>query len=77
MVAKCVWPRQSKPIMPLVGLAADGLGFLSSQLAKSNCKNPKYGFPSLVKILEVMVSSVDLEKRFCIPLSLENNLEGC
>lgn len=42
----------------------DGLGFFSSQLAKSNSKNPKAGFPGLVKILEGMVSSSDLEKDF-------------
>jgi hypothetical protein len=30
VAAKCVWPRQSKPIMPIIGLAADGLGFYSS-----------------------------------------------
>jgi hypothetical protein len=43
--SKCVWPKQSKSVMPFVGMASDGLGFYSSQLAtSSNPRNPKLGF---------------------------------
>jgi hypothetical protein len=38
VTARCVLPKQNKPIMPLVGLAADGLGFYSSQFAKIQLK---------------------------------------
>jgi hypothetical protein len=41
VTAKCVWPRQNKPIMPLVGMAADGLSFYSSQFGKNISKKNK------------------------------------
>jgi hypothetical protein len=30
VTARCVWPKHSKPIMPIVDMAADGLGFYAS-----------------------------------------------
>jgi hypothetical protein len=37
--ARCVLPKQNKPSMPIVGMAADGLGFYSSHFAKPLSKN--------------------------------------
>jgi hypothetical protein len=33
MTARCVLPKQNKPCMPIVGMAADGLGFYPSHFA--------------------------------------------
>jgi hypothetical protein len=64
VTAKCVWPRQNKPIMPLVGMAADGLSFYSSQFGKNISKKPKRSLLGLVKIVEGIVSAGDLERDF-------------
>jgi hypothetical protein len=65
VTSKCVWPKQSKPVMPFVGMTTNGLRFYTSQLAKSsNPRNPKSGFQGLVKIIEGVVSKTDLEKDF-------------
>jgi hypothetical protein len=63
-MAKCVWPRQIKPMMPIVGMAADGLGFFSSQYAKPSLRKPNLSCLGLVKILEGFVSASELEKDF-------------
>jgi hypothetical protein len=37
---RCVWPKKSKVIVPIVGMAPDGLGFYVSQFSKNSSKNP-------------------------------------
>jgi hypothetical protein len=64
VTAKCVWPKQSKPTMPIVGMAADGLGFYASQFAKNAAKKPRKSFLGLVKVLEGEVRCEDLEQDF-------------
>lgn len=64
VAARCVWPRHSKPMMPIVGITTDGLGFFSSQFAKSSLNKPKQACLGLVKILEGKVTTADLEKDF-------------
>jgi hypothetical protein len=64
VTAKCVWPKQSKPTMPIVGMAADGLGFYASQFAKNAAKKPRKSFLGLVKVIEGEVRCEDLEKDF-------------
>jgi hypothetical protein len=64
VTARCVWPKQTKPTMSIVGMAADGLGFYTSQCAKSSVKKAKPNFLGLVKILEGRVSAEDLAKDF-------------
>lgn len=64
VTSKCVWTKQSKPVMSFVGMTIDSLGFYISQFAKSNPRNPKPGFLGLIKILERVVSKAHLEKDF-------------
>jgi hypothetical protein len=64
VTAKCVWPKQSKPTMPIVGMAADGLGFYASQFAKIAAKKPRKSFLALVKVIEGEVRCEDLEHDF-------------
>lgn len=64
VTAKCVWPKRSKPIMPIVGMAADGLGFYASQYAKNLAKKSKKNILGLVRVLEGYVSAEDLETDF-------------
>jgi hypothetical protein len=47
--------------MPIVGMAADGLGFYLSHFAKPLTKKPKRVFIGLVKVIEGLVSTEDLE----------------
>jgi hypothetical protein len=61
---RCVLPKQSKPNMPIIGMAADGLGFYLSHFAKPLSKKPKRVFIGLVKVIEGLVSAKDLEKDF-------------
>lgn len=35
VMAKCVWPKQSKLMMSIMGMAVDGLGFYVSQFSKN------------------------------------------
>jgi hypothetical protein len=62
--ARCVLPKQNKPSMPIVGMAADGLGFYSSHFAKPLSNKPKHSFIGLVKIIEGLITAEDLEKDF-------------
>jgi hypothetical protein len=62
--ARCVLPKQNKPSMPIVGMAADGLGFYSSHFSKPLSNKPKHNFIGLVKIVEGLISAEDLEKDF-------------
>jgi hypothetical protein len=62
--ARCVLPKQNKPSIPIVGMAADGLGFYSSHFSKPLSNKPKRGFIGLVKIVEGLISAEDLEKDF-------------
>jgi hypothetical protein len=62
--ARCVLPKQNKPSMPIVGMAADGLGFYSSHFAKPLSNKPKRSFIGLVKIVEGLITAEDLEKDF-------------
>lgn len=39
VMAKCVWPKQSKLMMSIMGMAVDGLGFYVSQFSKNLAKN--------------------------------------
>lgn len=64
VTAKCVWPKQTKPTMPIVGMAADGLGFYMMQFAKSQLNKPKPNALGLVKVLEGGVSAEELVKDF-------------
>jgi hypothetical protein len=64
VTARCVLPRQNKPTMPIVGLAADGLGFYLSHFAKPLIKKPKRVFIGLVKVIEGLVSAEYLERDF-------------
>jgi hypothetical protein len=64
VTARCVLPKQSKPNMPIVGMAADGLGFYLSHFAKPISKKPKRVFIGLVKVIEGLVSAEDLAKDF-------------
>jgi hypothetical protein len=64
VTAKCVWPKQSKPTMPIVGMAADGLGFYASQFAKNAAKKPRKSFLGLVKVIEGEVRCEDMEQDF-------------
>jgi hypothetical protein len=64
MTVRCVLPKQSKPCMPIVGMAVDGLGFYSSHFAKPLSKKPKRSFIGLVKVVEGLVSTEELEKDF-------------
>lgn len=64
MTTRCVWPRQSKLLMLVVGIATDELGFFSSQCAKTHVKKPKHECVGLIRVLEGKVSVVDLEKDF-------------
>jgi hypothetical protein len=64
VTARCVLPKQSKPNMPIVGMAADGLGFYLSHFAKPISKKPKRVFIGLVKVIEGLVSAEDLVKDF-------------
>ena len=50
--------------MPIVGMAADGLGFYSSHFAKPLSNKPKRSFIGLVKIVEGLITAEDLEKDF-------------
>jgi hypothetical protein len=60
VTARCVLPKQRKPNMPIVGMAADGLGFYLSHFAKPISKKPKRVFIGLVKVIEGLVSAEDL-----------------
>jgi hypothetical protein len=62
--ARCVLPKQNKPSMPIVGMAADGLGFYSSHFAKPLSNKPKRSFIGLVTIVEGLITAEDLEKDF-------------
>lgn len=62
--ARCVLPKQNKPCMPIVGMAADGLRFYSSHFAKSLSRKPKRSFIGLGKVVEGLISAEDLEKDF-------------
>jgi hypothetical protein len=62
--ARCVLPKQNKPCMPIVGMAADGLGFYSSHFSKPLSNKPKRSFIGLVKIVEGLIKAEDLEKDF-------------
>jgi hypothetical protein len=64
VTAKCVWPKQSKPTMPIVGMAADGLGFYASQFAKNVAKKPRKSFLGLVKVIVGEIRCEDLEQDF-------------
>jgi hypothetical protein len=64
VTSRCVLLKQSKPSMPIVGMAADGLGFYLSHFAKPLSKKPKRVFIGLVKVIEGLVSAEDLEKDF-------------
>jgi hypothetical protein len=64
VIARCVLPKQNKPCMPIVGMAADGLGFYSSHFAKPLSRKPKRSFIDLVKVVEGLISAEDLEKDF-------------
>jgi hypothetical protein len=64
VTSRCVLPKQSKPNMPIVGMAADGLGFYLSHFAKPISKKPKRVFIGLVKVIEGLVSADDLAKDF-------------
>jgi hypothetical protein len=64
VTARCVLPKQSKPNMPIVGMAADGLGFYLSHFTKPISKKPKRVFIGLVKVIEGLVSAEDLAKDF-------------
>jgi hypothetical protein len=64
VTSRCVLPKQNKPTMPIVGLAADGLGFYLSHFAKPLTKKPKRVFIGLVKVIEGLVSAEDLERDF-------------
>jgi hypothetical protein len=64
MTARCVLPKQNKPCMPIVGMAADGLGFYSSHFAKPLSRKPKRSFIGLVAVMEGLISAEDLEKDF-------------
>jgi hypothetical protein len=64
MTARCVLPKQNKPCMPIVGMAADGLGFYSSHFAKPLSRKPKRSFIGLVKVVEGLISAQDFEKDF-------------
>jgi hypothetical protein len=64
VTARCVLPKQNKPYMPIVGMAADGLGFYSSHFAKPLSRKPKRSFIGLVKVVEGLISIEDLEKDF-------------
>jgi hypothetical protein len=64
MTARCVLPKQNKPCMPIVGMAADGLGFYSSHFAKPLSRKPKRSFIGLVTVMEGLISAEDLEKDF-------------
>jgi hypothetical protein len=57
-------PKQNKPSMPIVGMAANGLGFYSSHFSKPLSNKPKHSFIGLVKIIEGLISAEDLEKDF-------------
>jgi hypothetical protein len=48
--------------MPIVGMAADGLGFYLSHFAKPLTKKPKRVFIGLVKVIEGVVLVEDLER---------------
>jgi hypothetical protein len=61
---QCVLPKQNKPCMPIVGMAADGLGFYSSHFSKPLSKKTKRGFIGLVKVVEGLISAEDIEKDF-------------
>jgi hypothetical protein len=50
--------------MPIVGMAADGLGFYSSHFAKPLSRKPKRSFIGLVTVMEGLISVEDLEKDF-------------
>jgi hypothetical protein len=64
MTARCVLPKQNKPCMPIVGMAADGLGFYSSHFAKPLSRKPKRSFIGLITVMEGLISAEDLEKDF-------------
>jgi hypothetical protein len=64
VTARRVLPKQSKPNMPIVGMAADGLGFYLSHFAKPISKKPMRVFIGLVKVIEGLVSAEDLAKDF-------------
>jgi hypothetical protein len=64
VTSQCFLPKQIKPTMPIVGMAADGLGFYLSHFAKPLSKKPKRVFIGLVKVIEGLVSAEDLEKDF-------------
>jgi hypothetical protein len=64
VTSRCVLPKQSKPNMPIVGMAADGLGFYLSHFAKPMSKKPKRVFIVLVKVIEGLVYVEDLENDF-------------
>jgi hypothetical protein len=64
MTARCVLPKQNKPCMSIVGMAADGLGFYSSHFTKPLSRKPKRSFIGLVTVMEGLISAEDLEKDF-------------
>jgi hypothetical protein len=64
VTSRCVLSKQNKPTMPIVGMAADGLGFYLSHFAKPLTKKPKRVFIGLVKVIERLVSAEDLERDF-------------
>jgi hypothetical protein len=59
--------------MPIVGMAADGLGFYLSHFAKPLSKKPKRSFIGLVKVVEGLVSAEDLKKDFGFHSPWEKN----
>jgi hypothetical protein len=64
VTARCVLPKQNKPCMPIVGMAADRLGFYSSHFAKPLSRKLKRSFIGLVKVTKGLISAEDLEKDF-------------
>jgi hypothetical protein len=64
VTSRCVLSKQSKPNMPIVGMAADGLGFYLCHFTKPLSKKPKRVFIGLVKVIEGLVLAEDLEKDF-------------
>jgi hypothetical protein len=64
VTSRCVLPKQNKPTMAIVGMAADVLGFYLFHFAKPLSKKPKRVFIGLVKVIEGLVSAEDLERDF-------------
>ncbi|TVU42012.1 hypothetical protein EJB05_08394, partial [Eragrostis curvula] len=61
---RCVWPKQTKPVIQIVGLAVDGLGFCSAQHAKVNHKKTRKVIQGLVKVKAGFLTAKQLEADF-------------